>query len=323
MTIETNRYPARWDSTPFNYPIRNIEVSDEQEVSMEEVLRTGHHPMAAAYQLRLPDPTSDCREQCRLFRMTFQSSQGEPVPFLMAIPSWAPSPYPLVVLVHGFFNNKAEYLYWQAPRLTRMGFAVMVPDLPFHGERTGYPPMITGLGDVHQFYRNICRCVIEVRELMYVACQRTEFNTSNGILMGGYSLGAWIASMAGASDSRVKALSLMVHGGTPHKAVDYDGDTEFQEILADRIRLWQTYPEMDPEVVLPYFSPRPILMLNGTWDRLIPQNIAERTYQSAREPKQQIWYESGHMLPPQAYKESALWLWGQWEFIQASLQRSE
>src|SRR5204862_6791531 len=56
-----------------------------------------------------------------------------------------------------------------------------------------------------------------------------------------------------------------------------------------------------------HFAGRPILMLNGKEDRIVPPDAARLLFDLAPEPKQQRWYDSGHPLPAKAFEDAAAW----------------
>ena len=56
----------------------------------------------------------------------------------------------------------------------------------------------------------------------------------------------------------------------------------------------------DPIYFIARFSPRPLLMLSAKRDELIPKFATDALFAAAREPKQIVWFDSGHVLPPAA-----------------------
>ena len=64
----------------------------------------------------------------------------------------------------------------------------------------------------------------------------------------------------------------------------------------------------DPLASAKSLSGRALLMLHGTQDRTIRRDQAQRLYDAAAQPKELIWYDSGHALPPAAADDAAAWL---------------
>ena len=56
----------------------------------------------------------------------------------------------------------------------------------------------------------------------------------------------------------------------------------------------------DPVYFIGRFSPRPLLMLSARRDELIPKFATEALFNAAGEPKELVWFNSGHVLPPTA-----------------------
>lgn len=53
---------------------------------------------------------------------------------------------------------------------------------------------------------------------------------------------------------------------------------------------------------------RPLLMVNGRYDRTIRPQQAKALFAAAGEPKEQRWYNGGHWPPARAIDDAAEWL---------------
>ena len=62
---------------------------------------------------------------------------------------------------------------------------------------------------------------------------------------------------------------------------------------------------VDPIYFIGRFAPHPLLMLSAEHDELIPRFATEALYSAAGQPKQIAWFNSGHVLPPQALLKDA------------------
>ena len=60
------------------------------------------------------------------------------------------------------------------------------------------------------------------------------------------------------------------------------------------------------------FAPRPVLLLNAKNDATVLPEMADRFFAAAKEPKEQRWYDSGHLLPTKAYDDAAKWIARTW-----------
>jgi fermentation-respiration switch protein FrsA (DUF1100 family) len=53
---------------------------------------------------------------------------------------------------------------------------------------------------------------------------------------------------------------------------------------------------------------RPLLMVNGRFDRTITPAQAKALFEAASDPKELRWYQAGHWLPPHVIGDAAAWL---------------
>ena len=215
--------------------------------------------------------------------LEFRDVSGDNVPVILCTPKDKKGPFPLVVAVHGLTSNKAQVVAQVGPAPAAKGFAVMALDLPCHGERPG-EPMQVFLGD------HLRKAVIDVRQCMDIAETRPEIDSKAGFTLVGYSLGSWISGVTGPADPRVRAMVLMV-GGT------------FDIGLGGRAA-----PAMDVGQAIKHFAGRPLLLLNGKNDAIVSPESSKRLFAAAAEPKKQVWYDSGHLLPGPAYEDAAEWI---------------
>ncbi|MHC4181334.1 MAG: alpha/beta hydrolase family protein, partial [Planctomycetota bacterium] len=110
----------------------------------------------------------------------------------------------------------------------------------------------------------------------------------------------WFGVLAGTADQRIKAMVLMVGG-----AAAVDGRSRKR---GGQQGVLQQYVETRPLDAIGRFAPRPLLMLNGKRDRLVPQKQIKALFRAAQKPKDIKWYDKGHLLPPEAAKDAAEWL---------------
>ena len=56
------------------------------------------------------------------------------------------------------------------------------------------------------------------------------------------------------------------------------------------------------------FAGRPLLLLNARNDTIVVPAMAERLFAACPEPKKQLWYNGGHLLPARGYEDAAEWI---------------
>jgi dienelactone hydrolase len=256
-----------------------------------------HEPLATWLRPQ-PSPAAGVRA----VRFEF-SSRGDRVPGLLLLPDEGSGPYPLVLLQHGAGGSK-ESDYLDAARLpwVRRGVAVASIDFPLHGERASSKLselLIGSLADreglraslgavlwselarqaVHDLHRTLDALgphpALDARRVAYAA----------------FSMGAVLGALYAPTDPRLCAAALALGGAGIGP------------------------PALDPARHVARFAGRPLLLVNAVRDERVPRAAAERLHAAAAEPKQVLWFDSGHNdLPGRALK-------AMWEFLARELEK--
>jgi dienelactone hydrolase len=227
--------------------------------------------------------------------LRYVDAAGEVVPALLCTPKGKTGPFPVVIAVHGLGSNKAQVCAQVAPALAERGFAVLAADMPRHGERPGDPRSVLDRTNLAQSFQLLKQAVVDVRQLIDLAETRPELDTNHGVVAVGYSMGSWINSVVGPADDRVKAMVLMVGGAH---------DVPPAALLLPQLAA------SDPRLAIAHFAGRPLLMLAGKSDYVVTPDMVERLHDAAREPKELRWYDCGHLLTADAYRDAAEWIAG-------------
>src|SRR5688572_17159162 len=286
-----------WDARWFAYePVRErvVELSTPTRAQVDWNARP---PRLAA---DAPEPVATRRavkpvtvDGIDIVHVRFRSRSGDIVPALLCTPAKKSGPFPVVIAVHGMGSNKAQVCGQVAPALTRRGFAVLAPDMPLHGERPGEPREIFDAGSPLRTFELYRRAVTDVRQCIDAAEALPQLDASR-VVLAGYSMGSWIHAMVGAADARVAAMVLMVGGA--------------HEVPREASALLPQLAAMQPDLAIAHFVGRPLLMLNAKHDSTVTPAMGRRLFSAAAEPKEQRWYDSGHLLPESAYDDAAEWI---------------
>ena len=216
-------------------------------------------------------------------------SNGERIPAILLLPHTA-GKVPVALLLHGLSLDKECMAEMAGPALLRRGIACLAPDLPHHGERSrGKDP-----ADSANPFELMARWRAALDDsglLLRFLAQRPDIDPSRISLIG-YSLGAFIGLKVAATNREVRSVVLASGGDLP----EYTPFISIVRTVADPIKLVRT------------LKGRPLLMVHGKHDRAVTPAQAERLFHAAQEPKKMLWWECGHVLPPQAMDEAAAWL---------------
>jgi dienelactone hydrolase len=213
---------------------------------------------------------------------------GTDVPAILMRPV-VDHPVPAALLLHGYSSNKEQLSSTMGRSLAVRGIASLSIDLPLHGDRDDAlvaDARSNPLG-LLQHWR---MALAEAGGAIDFLEQDARFS-SGQIAAVGYSLGGYIALITATQEPRVRAVIIAAGGDLP-------------------VGAWSTMLRTvaDPTAAVQLLGGRPLLMLNGRADRIIPAAQAERLFNAASNPKELRWYDSGHVLPPAAADDAAEWL---------------
>src|SRR5918999_1557807 len=112
----------------------------------------------------------------------------------------------------------------------------------------------------------------------------SEHPTVDGgrLALVGYSLGSFLGVIVAAEEPLVRAVVLAAGGDLPTRL-------PFAAIIRT---------VADPLRAMRKLTGRPLLMVNGRFDRTITADQAQRLFDAAAEPKELRWYGGGHWPPP-------------------------
>jgi dienelactone hydrolase len=246
-----------------------------------------------AYDRRLPlDVKStgfEDREGIRTEHLWFQSTPGVRVAARLYQPPGAERGKPAtLILLHGGGPTGKDGAGNQrvALNLSRAGWQVFAIDMQFFGER--HTDLLTTFTEEEKherlynqppvFLAWIAQTVKDVsRSIDLLIAERGADPARIG--MAGISRGAMVVPVAAAVDQRV-AVSVLLNAG------------HFDALEKSHL------PAACVANYIGRVSPRPLLMLNGLYDKdMIKETSVEPLYRLAKTPKQILWSEAGHTMP--------------------------
>jgi dienelactone hydrolase len=220
---------------------------------------------------------------------TITSTHWQRVPGLLLTPGSA-GPHPLVVMQHGAGSQKeAEYIsrpaeFWAESE----GWAVLAIDAPRHGERkSGEEPNRAELfGHPYTWRDTAVQMAQDLMRSLDYAETKVELDTDRVAYIG-FSMGTILGTAFVALDQRVKAAVLTIGGSvTAERLSQFSG--------ADAEKMSEVAELVDSANFAPLISPRPVLMINGLQDDVVPPAAGQRLFDALREPKRIEWYEGDH-----------------------------
>lgn len=235
-----------------------------------------------------------------LFDLVLQSSTGSVVRAMVRVPRRAAAPYPAVVLVDGMEIGRRVAALKGLDAIAR--YAVIVsPDYPIQVDRRsleGFGLLAAGPRIRSAAFDLVAQIGLQ---LDYLVSRRDVARAR--IFLVGSSFGAPAVVIAGGVDRRPAAVIALYGGGDVGSLVSHvlrQGGRKalppWQAAVAGRGLALLLMP-LEPTRYVARIAPRPVLMVNGTGDPLIPRANADALFGAAREPKEILWMRSEHVQP--------------------------
>lgn len=225
----------------------------------------------------------------RIERVQFSSSHDQRVPAVLYRPASEQIRLPVLLIGHGAGSSKDDpvmrglFEHWAGA-----GFACVALDAPFHGERAAriIDPTALLMRPFSGLHFGVQTAVDTMRAVDWIETRPDLDATRLGY--AGFSLGTILGVQFVAMEPRVKAAAFALGGaGLLHYfagMVPAESRRD-HDLVADAL---------DPMFYAPLIAPRPVLMVNGLKDQVIPAALGHVLFNSLKEPRRIIWYDGGH-----------------------------
>ena len=217
--------------------------------------------------------------------------KGERIVGTLHIPDRMPAP--AVIFCHGFDGNRiGDHRFWVylGRELCKKGFIALRFDFRGCGESDGSSESVTISEEMSDLKAAISWLQDEVKIL------------EDRIGVVGHSLGGVVAILTAAEDERIKAVctisspsSTKIHENAAKNILKVN-IKEFMEKgyldLPSGGRVWRSFmvDALKHDILgsVAKISPRPILIVHGTEDEIVPVSHAEELFDRAGEPKEKL-----------------------------------
>jgi uncharacterized protein len=235
-------------------------------------------------------------------RLDFAAADGQRVPALFARPL-SGQEAGCLIYESGFRSRKeAAVPLWQPA--AKLGLSTFSLDMRLHGERAERPKQLDeATADPAAIEGLVTGTVVDLRRAIDYLTSLPE--CSRRIAYAGFSFGGIIGSILAGLDPRVGAAVIMSVPPTFGDVIDevpkIRRDPERRESVRRRLSRY------DPVKWIPRIAPRPVMLLNGNKDPIVPIKEGRQTQAAAREPAVKAIYAGGHnpIAPPARRKNAA------------------
>lgn len=223
---------------------------------------------------------------------------------------------PVILFLHGLGGERSHAGMIAANLVAPLGIAVCAIDAPLHGERKieGQNLFSTDLAQTAGSFR---QGVVDNRRALDYLATRGDLDMTR-VCLEGTSMGAIMGTLVAAVDERIRAAFLVVGGGNLRELFmqsQHSAARRLREALTSVPDAAGALEVFDPAGFAGHISPRPVWMLNGRDDKIIPPVCAQALHAAAQEPKHVTWYSGGlgdgHLPPLDVYYQELM------QFLQA------
>ena len=237
-------------------------------------------------------------DACKVYDITYASPKGGRVPAYLVVPQ-GKGPFGGIVFGHWGNGNRTEFLP-EAELYARAGAISILPAYPWTRPSPWYHG-ISGLEDAKKDVEAYTQAIIDLRRAFDLLLGRSDVDKSR-IAYIGHSYGAQWGAILTAVDRRMKTSILV--GGVPDADANYlksENPMLVEALRDDHLRgMLQRYAEgvqaLDAIRYIKYAAPIPILFQFARFEQYFTESDAKRYFETAGEPKQLKWYDTGHDL---------------------------
>ena len=224
----------------------------------------------------------------------FASTNGQTIPALLCRPKNVAKP-PVLLYLHGLGMDKQGTQVLAAVAAPK-GIAVLGIDAQYHGERK-VPGVEILSADLARTRQAIIQTVVDNRRALDYIRSRTDLDGDRVGLLG-LSMGAILGSIVAGVDTRLCSACLVVGGGRWDVILTQSGHPTSRQLREQGVTAEKAARELadvDPVNYVGLIAPRPVLMINGKADEIVPRAATEALYEAAQMPKDIKWLEGGHV----------------------------
>jgi hypothetical protein len=227
------------------------------------------------------------------------ADNGLTVDFRVLRPAGAARPLPLVILLGGHETGCDAVAVAGDPG----NMVVAALDYPYHGPRRlkGLWPSLRAVPAIQRGLLDTPPAVSLVLDWLL----RQPWVDAGRVELMGVSLGVPFAAVAGANDARFRRVWL-VHGGVDNRAWIANrlesriASPPLRRAAASLLHLMAHGASFKTEAWVPRIAPRAVVVVGAAADEQMPRASVERLFAAAREPKELLWSEGGHVHPGRA-----------------------
>lgn len=228
------------------------------------------------------------------YSIYYDSAHDERVPAQLTIPK-GEGPFPVIIFMHGH-GMKKDLGEMGDILLGQKKYAMFSIDVKYRNERSrpGHDILSQYVYSSRDAF--IQTIIDNMRGIDYL--ETLPEIDSNRIGVMGLSMGTFIGSALFSRDDRIRVAAFGVGGGNWRKV----GEKSFfgplyalKQSGRSIDEIFSAFSVVDPLNHVYLTKGRPVLMVNGRLDELVPAEAAVALYEGFQEPKRLMWFDGGHV----------------------------
>jgi dienelactone hydrolase len=221
---------------------------------------------------------------------------GRRVPGYLIVPP-GPGRHPAVIYMHGSGGTRLDFVVpgtWMAAR----GAVALTIASPAARSREA---AVAATRSLERQRDLTVQNVVDLRRAVDLLRSLPEVDP-NRIAYVGYSAGARTGAILAGVEHRIKAYDLLSGGASP--------PAEYARAAPQRLRarITRVLGSVDPLRYVRRAAPGMLFFQDGRRDRVVPRKALVALARAGSRPKQVRWYDTGHGLDAQAYRDQLRWL---------------
>lgn len=192
------------------------------------------------------------------------------IPLYQIQSSASSSPGPVVIALHGFGESKESLLPYAA-KMAEQGITLLIPDAPRHGERSLGEDRFT-LASIHKITPILLGLLRDVTTLIQYVRTSGEFDGAR-VGLTGVSMGGVVTLAAMTKHPEVKTGVAILAMDSVRKFARHH---KFPKMM------WPVVGYLDRYIDHRRIPPRPLLMLNGAEDPVMPVSYVREFVQEMK-----------------------------------------
>lgn len=263
-------------------------------------------------------PADNPPKSALTYHISYTSATGAVVPGILMVPAQNTVKAPTVILLHGVGGKKEDILLL-AYAMSMRGYVTLLIDIPGHGERPKINNRQVFELTLPEMRQMAGQTVADLRRGVDFLATRPEVDP-NRVGFVGISLGGILGAVFAADEPRVKATALWSAGGNWGRLLTTSTHDFAQKFRKKGTPTAQSVTEImadvDPLPLAASIAPRPLLLLTGDKDTVVPIICSDELFAAAREPKKRVVIPGGHVPNPSEMAKETL------AFLEANLKAS-